>query len=389
MNHNNGFDLFRELPLEITIDILSRLPIGTVIRSKLVSKAWRDVIKSHEFVEAHHSKREHRHEHDTFFVKTSSGGSEAYKLLEGYGSSTPTTTTTICRTGTLAKYKPLLPYSSSVMGLMLLLGPRSDVFSICNPVTREYVRVPVPPPPKSLDHLYDMRLPKLYRCFSYGIGVSKKSKQYKLVFIFGCHGCQVYTLGTGQWRVGPSPPITEDYFSGGGNWASLDGKLYWVKDMENICSFDLESEVFTSFSAPPCPNQVVGESVHKGSFLRRVCVLEEGLCVCDAAQSSTHDLDMLIWIMRREGVWRLQCRIVKANIRGDMHMSLPIKVLGKGKTILLASEEGCGERYWYGTNNASITQNQQYTYACPFTQNLVPTPRQRYHSLLLILISRC
>ncbi|XP_042017708.1 F-box protein At1g11270-like [Salvia splendens] len=369
----NGFNLFGELPLEIAIDILSRLPIGTIVWSKLVSKAWRDAIKSHEFVEAHLSKREHKHEHDTFFVKTSFGGSEAYKLLEGYGSSTPTTTT-ICRTDTLAEYKPLLPYSSSVMGLMLLLGHRSDVFSICNPVTREYVRVPLPPPPNIIDHLFHMHLPKFHRCISYGIGVSKKSKQYKLVYIFGCHGCHVYTLGTGQWRVGPSPPITEGYFTGGGNWASLDGKLYWVKDMENICSFDLESEVFTSFSAPCCPNTVVGIPVEKVYFLRRVCVLEEGLCVCDTANSSTYGLDMLIWIMRKEGVWRLLCRIHK-KIRGNMHMTLPIKVLGKGKTILMASIEGCGKRYWYDTNNGSTTQigslNQQYTYACPFSPTFV------------------
>ncbi|XP_047954112.1 F-box protein At1g11270-like [Salvia hispanica] len=393
MNHINGFDFFGELPLEITIDILSRLPIGTVIRSKLVSKAWRDAIKSHEFVEAHRLKGEHKHEHDTFFVgtsygdsvETSCGDSEGYKLLEGYGSSIPTTTTIPC-TGTLAEYKPLLPYSSSVMGLMLLFCPLSEVFSICNPVTREYVRVPLPPSPsgKILDRVGRvLHFPKFHvTCFSYGIGLSNKSKQYKLVYIRGCYGCHIYTLGTGQWRVGPSPPKIEGYshFFGGGNWASLDGKLYWVKDKENICSFDLESEVFTTFSAPLCARQYLGVPVGKICYSRRVCFLEERLCVCDVARTYV-DIVMLIWTMRGEGDWRLLCTIRKDVFKGDMYMSLPIKVLDKGNKILMASSEGCGERYCYDINNTSITQigyvagdslDQQYTYACPFNPTFVP-----------------
>ncbi|XP_042017707.1 putative F-box protein At1g33530 [Salvia splendens] len=362
MNCINGFDFVGELPREITIDILSRLPILTFTRSKLVSKAWHDVVESHGCVDAHLSK--HEHECDTFFVRTSFGGSKAYKLSEEYGSST-----TICRSGALAECKPLLPYSSPVKGLMLLLCPRSEVLFVCNPVTREFVRIFCPDPFASC---VDLHPNYLDGSVSYGFGVSKKSKQYKLVYISGCCEYHVYTLGTGQWRVGPSPPIGNGRVQGRRNWASVDGKLYWVQDMVNICCFDLETEVFTSFPGPPSPSPL-----RIGCFLRRVCVLEECLCVCDAAKSSRHNVDMLIWIMKGEGDWSLVCRIPKDK---HIYKSLPIKVLGKGNIILMASREGFGKRYYYDTNNTSTTQigygalaslYQQYTYACPFNPTFV------------------
>ena len=161
MNHTNGFDFFGELPQEIIIDIISRLPIGSILRSKLASKACRDVVKSREFADSHLSKHEHKHKHDTFFVYTTDaklyehkydtfflGGKSSYKILEieEDETTTTTTTTTMCPGHTLSEYKPL-KHSSPVNGLILLFSPQSQSLSICNPVTREYVRVAIPPPP--------------------------------------------------------------------------------------------------------------------------------------------------------------------------------------------------------------------------------------------------
>ena len=141
---------------------------------------------------------------------------------------------------TLPEYKPL-PHSSSVEGLILLWCPRSHGLYVSNPITCECVRVTIPPAPEDsknvlvfkvvIDPIARKRarvpIPPVERAdVNYGFGVSKASKQYKLVWIVRDHGCQVYTLGTGQWRVGPSQPKIRHRNA----CASLGGKLYWVQN---------------------------------------------------------------------------------------------------------------------------------------------------------------
>ncbi|KAJ9552395.1 hypothetical protein OSB04_016440 [Centaurea solstitialis] len=44
-----------DLPTELTIDILSRLSLKTVIHCRLVCKKWRNLVSDSSFVNLHHS----------------------------------------------------------------------------------------------------------------------------------------------------------------------------------------------------------------------------------------------------------------------------------------------------------------------------------------------
>lgn len=51
-----NFQFFEGLPPEITMDILSRLPVLSVFTCKCVCKSWLDLLKTDEFVNAHLAK---------------------------------------------------------------------------------------------------------------------------------------------------------------------------------------------------------------------------------------------------------------------------------------------------------------------------------------------
>ncbi|KAL1540556.1 hypothetical protein AAHA92_24894 [Salvia divinorum] len=311
---------------------------------------------------------EHEHEYDIVV-----SGSHSYKILELREDRI--TSITMSPLHTLAEYKPL-PHSSSVEGLILLWCPRSQGLFVCNPITCECVRVVIPPAPEDsknvilfkvvIDPIARKRarvpIPPVERGdVNYGFGVSRESKQYKLVWIIRDHGCQVYTMGTGQWRVGPSPPNIRRK----NTCASLGGKLYWVQNWENVCSFDLEREVFATFPAPPCPD---GENPNSRRTTKRVCVLEECLCVRDY-----DEVGIRIWVMRGEEDWSLQFVIPMNKVVRGMNMSLPVKVLGD--TILM--DNGCGKRYWYNIKTTALQicyfgYFNQDTIACHFKPTIVP-----------------
>ncbi|XP_031098924.1 F-box protein At3g07870-like [Ipomoea triloba] len=175
---------------------------------------------------------------------------------------------------------------------------RTDLDSvyICNPTTREYVKLPK----AHGDRVY----PNLV---GYGFGATPLTNTFKVVRIYQekilvqsgsdyyKSDLQVYTLGgAGSWRS-----------AGGINCCfgcrefgqSLDGKLHWlvtdVNGDELICSFDLESETIQTIpSAPPPP--VVPED----DWIRRsIGVLGNCLCLCDNTERTSLD----IWVMKEYG----------------------------------------------------------------------------------------
>ncbi|XP_047979029.1 F-box protein At3g07870-like [Salvia hispanica] len=194
----NNIDLFANIPREITTDVLSRLPIGSIIEAKFVCKEFRDVIESPGF----HLSEPQPHLLVIPYTTTSSSTSWHAKFLKLKDDGIVPNTVAIELA--VPGYTPLL--LSSVNGLILLSENHDDLplhnLSICNPITREYVTLPNPPPP---EYHYS-------RNSSFGLGVSIRTRQYKVVRIVQLESkeyeCQVYTLGTGKWRtiiVGTSP----------------------------------------------------------------------------------------------------------------------------------------------------------------------------------------
>lgn len=141
-------DLFGNLPQDIVINILSRLPIPSILECKVVCRAWHDLIKCSEFGNGL------RQQHLLVLPYTSPfplskpvGISPASYEIKIELDNSPMGMA-IVDMGLLFNTVPLV--RSSVNGLILLLHREWEEqhqhvsLWVCNPITREYVRIPNP-----------------------------------------------------------------------------------------------------------------------------------------------------------------------------------------------------------------------------------------------------
>ncbi|XP_047983911.1 F-box protein At3g07870-like [Salvia hispanica] len=312
-------EFFTNLPSHITIDILSRLPIPTILRCKSVCKPWLHLLNSHEFTTHHLS--ESAPGLAVFQSKITSEIHEIYEFEDELDLDVE------------HRYKLLTAFKlpshgliqGSANGLLLIMPPEG--LSICNPITREYMDIRTPQ-----DSNY-----KHPQKFTFGFGVSTRTRQYKVVMFshdpekdkrlgFLQSECHVYTLGTGSWRRSAAPCLSYGSYCNG---AFLNGNLHWLGFDANskawISCFDLETELLSTISPPTTDQQLL---------VADVFAFGDKLCVCD----SWSEDEIVVWLMEEYGdekSWRKEFVVVK---REDMYgecVVRPIKVFKDGEMAML------------------------------------------------------
>lgn len=381
-----------ELPREICTEILCRLPIRSMIESKRVCPAWRNLIESPEFAQFVPLI------HMVEFPRISTTPPPVplirpYKIDKVRGDFN----ISIVKMG-LADSVPVV--RASVNGLILLLhrlSPKQQQQQqlwVCNPITREYLAIPNPPryvnydfgygsgPSIVMDDEYGRALcPNTapdYGNYNFGFGASRRSNEYKVVWISGRSEWHVFTLGTRGWRTLANGPTLSRYNRWNTECAFLAGNLYWLDpDESRIWCFDLETEVFTTFSSPPPPDG--------RSYTRRLSVLTECLCLCDASWNNAGDSEIEVGLMsykEKDGAWSWSRQYViggNFGMRRTLPNIFPIKVLGDGSVLL--GERGkpniyChtnGVRRLYPTHRSfGFELGNWYPNAALFTPNFLP-----------------
>lgn len=335
-----------DLPGTVIADILSRLPVKTIIHCKCVCKKWREYVSLSYFVNLHLSRSPTcLMYHHNILPEMSSDEEEMF--LELYG---PVVGPGILkwleiqgeRDDTRLHHDPVMNFDlelaptlqkytvsqvGSVNGLVCLRTylDKNDNACICNPITREYMILP--------KHNYYTK-DYSYTTWAYGFGVGLLTNEYKVIRVF--HGdilpnptiemvirnrahlieAEVYTLGTGEWRpLGQVPYWLE--LSHGNFGTFLNGHVHWVVDKDSpddkICDFDVDNETFQLFPSPP--------SEYIEGKWRSQClgVLNGCLSQCDATS-----FDFTIWVMKEYGIknsWHKEV-VINQSIRWDDEMSI-------------------------------------------------------------------
>ncbi|KAJ9552394.1 hypothetical protein OSB04_016439 [Centaurea solstitialis] len=323
--------IMEDLPTELTIDILLRLPVSTIIHCKRVCKKWRNLVSDSFFVNLHLSTGlvVHRCKH-----YEDPGILEWVEIADRHRlHHDPFRTLDL-------NLVPILENSKvnrmvSVNGLICLwrISPilKFDDVYICNPVTREMIILPR----QQQKYKQSGFLPPAF----YGIGVSSLTGEYKVVKLshpgvsLETVETDVYTLGTRQWRnLGQVPypihatsgPFLNDHF----HWVISDNRR---DATERICSFDLNKETFQLF-----PSHSSREE--NDCYIQCLAVLKGCLCICYGYESQ-----LTIWVMKEYGIrnsWHKEVVITYAIIRGlKWPCSVPISVTEdlKDGSILLIS----------------------------------------------------
>ncbi|KAJ9551825.1 LOW QUALITY PROTEIN: hypothetical protein OSB04_015870 [Centaurea solstitialis] len=311
-----------DLPAELTIDILSRLPVKTVIHCKCVCKKWRNLVLDSSFVNLHLS----RSPTGLLFQQRVSGPGilkwvEIEEKVDDH------------RLHPMSLDLNMVPVfrnceisgMGSVDGLICLrqYSRRHDNTFICNPVTREIMTISNPPYYR-----------KDFEIKAYGFGVASSTGEYKVVRTFKWEtwdddkfqwvnelGAEVYTLGTGQWRrLGRVPYKLYGYDFG----VVLNDHCHWIVSRsedapEKICAFDLNKETFQFF---PAPSETTDSS-------QSLAVLKGCLCKSDGNR-----FPFTIWVMKEYGIkksWHKEVVITEEalnSIRAFRYYKYPIYLIG-------------------------------------------------------------
>ncbi|KAM3696627.1 hypothetical protein ACJW30_06G054900 [Castanea mollissima] len=304
------------LPRELIVDILSRLPVKSLCRFKCVSKPWRTLISHPDFVKTHLHRAQFKRlilasndslysiDHETSFENDVVAVALDYFPLDQNHQSYP------------------IEMIGSCNGL-LCLKPQPNTFFVFNPATHESARIPDAPTPFGFDHAI----------LAHGFGYAPSIDDYKLVKAVNAPLVAVFSLRTSAWKLvegfhykkptelweGPLPCGT-----------NLNGALHWVFKLCGgnecvIAAFDLETDTFRDMPVP-----AISVSGFSTGFLRGC------LCLMD------RDFGLRrrdIWVMKEYGVGKSWTKILVVD---PCYVVKPL-CLWKNSKILMAIDRNENE----------------------------------------------
>ncbi|XP_059644178.1 F-box protein CPR1-like [Cornus florida] len=302
------------LPSELMTEILTRLPVKTLVQIRCVCKAWCSLISSPNFISSKVNQTIHFNKinnSDTLLIshyinKRRKGGGRfsANFYDERLG-------------GRLIQLESPIPNSASHFhifdscnGLVCLTDNAFDKANnliLWNPSIRKSVRLPIPS--IGIDSHTNTVVRAAGSDGPYGVvigyGFDFKTNDYKVVRItcinnFPFPEVELYSLNRGHWRrICVAGPIHHFCFAPRPSQAFVNGIVHWVgcnmvaaSDI-SILTFDMSSEVFSQMKLPTSP-----ENGWVVSHLA-VSVLRESLCV---GHFDSLVRKVSIWVMKEYGV---------------------------------------------------------------------------------------
>ncbi|XP_042500549.1 F-box protein At5g49610-like isoform X1 [Macadamia integrifolia] len=279
--------MIMNLPRDIIFEILSRLPIESLLQCMSVCKLWSTFRYDSNFIDLHHTKSI-MHRPPTLVLITSSPMEPKDKLSsiltvspdrEGGGGG-----------GDCRKAKPIplgfelegncLDIMGSCNGFICIAEREGlGLICLCNPITRE--RFMLPKSHRILPRTFSNSRP----INSVGFGFDSVSKKYKVVralYYTNCYDkvtryCEIITVGEeSSWRKleFPNMSVQDQHVCGRDLYGYileqyethpvlLDGTLYWLIENHNfdsdngeyILALDIDSEKFWTIDCCPPPRK--------------------------------------------------------------------------------------------------------------------------------------
>ncbi|KAJ0818427.1 putative F-box domain-containing protein [Helianthus annuus] len=220
------------IPFELQVEIIKRVPVKSLLQFRSVSKQWKSLIYSSEFIADHtlkHSQLHHLLVRYTkrFEIKYVSIVDDDSFLRRKFSPTVPPTAKLLTHPRMIA----------SSHGLVCLCGFAYDLkkhlIVLWNPSIRKSVEIELP---NKLNAL--------------GFGVCPKTMDPKIVRITRRTNAQVYTLSSGAWRrVSMNLCVPGTGFRFCSYQVVIDGVIYWITNntsgsCDKLISFELTNEEF-------------------------------------------------------------------------------------------------------------------------------------------------
>jgi F-box interacting protein len=245
-----------DLPEDLLMEILSRLPVKSLMRCKCVSKSWYALVTNPSFI-TKHLKISHNVNRGAAILRRGDGLDQ--RRLSMLSNETLEVSADVDLSKWFQDEVSMVSMFGPCNGILCLscaLWKKRDYdrLVLWNPATRESKILP--PIHRQLD------MPDLTSTF--GFGFDPKTNDYKVVrimnFRFRYCEVQVYHLSTNSWRViGSSPdpslfiklPRFPSCLNGVHYWWACEGEDYFDEGPRHFIAFDMSNEVFQELLPPP------------------------------------------------------------------------------------------------------------------------------------------
>ncbi|XP_042515314.1 F-box protein CPR1-like [Macadamia integrifolia] len=307
-------------PEDLILDILTMLPVNSLLRFRCVSKLWFALIRDPGFIKMHLT-RSLATNTNLSLISIKSSNFYLYSLdFED------------CKQETLELNHPLkfprhgTELVGSCNGLLCISNYRYRNIFLWNPSTRRYKKLPYIPTETPFN-----RLPP--HLAAYGFGYEPITEDYKLVKVVSFYdiddnsirlNLNIYSLITNSWRgIGDMPFVIFENPNG----VYADSTIHWIvkRWKENfMISFDLKDEEYREVSLPAC--------TVKDKFGMNLGVLGGQLCVL-----YDFSIRVEIWMLKNYGVrdsWAKLFSIEESIMREPFRFLKPICYSKHGGVLL-------------------------------------------------------
>nr|GMD27329.1 putative F-box domain-containing protein [Ipomoea batatas] len=288
-----------DLPVEILLDIFSRLPVKSLLRFRSVCKLWRGLIGETSLVGVHFSRSLRNVLHQHFLITAYSLEKSKLTILSGDTHS--------------GGGEPACLFSFSNCRFQQTLFGRIKGFAwhphrykfirreefryLINPSTRQIVEIP----------LNNFGL-DINSCL-YALGFSRNMEEFKVLSIsdgFECHILTIQMSGIGEWKkvnsLMPDEIKNEFWIIRYQDCVCIAGVMHWILwEVKRIATFNLETE---SFSTMELPVELQTSSVSGRTFyLLEIDGCLAVVCNGDVPEFGSSRIDL--WILKEyeSGNW--------------------------------------------------------------------------------------
>ncbi|PIA28141.1 hypothetical protein AQUCO_07200051v1 [Aquilegia coerulea] len=310
-------------PRDVVKDILSRLPVKSLVRFRCVSKTWLEFLtKDNHFIKLHLS-RSHHHQPNFIF--------QTYVYIDCDMNSKISESKFDCEL--------------EIFGICNGLVCVTDYFKfyVSNPLTKDYISIPSPDDVPILINNMSLSV--------YGFGFDESSNDYKIFRMFTTSTndkddiyeiqsyITVYTLGTNSWRT--LEDMWCEYEICGDQYNALvNGALHWmgtrpgaglntsISRIPVLFCFDLKVEAFHEI---PQPNYLKDKYLYPYNV--KVGELDGLLCLF----SMLFNENIEVWAMKEYGIaesWTKQFKITQLEVPQSFYKLTPVGIYNKGEIII-------------------------------------------------------
>ncbi|KAK9285776.1 hypothetical protein L1049_024977 [Liquidambar formosana] len=317
------------LPNEIVFDILSRLPVRSLLRFRCVCKSWNALISDPHFVKTH-LNRATTSDNNTY--QQSQRILILSETVQSMDFETSSGDPSVVELDSLSKISKCSLFIAGSCNGLVCLECNQDIF-LCNPATREYRKLPTPG-----------HCPTILTF--YGFGYDSSIDDYKMIRIIpnnmnylGISSADVLTLKTNSWRRISDWPWRGFPDMG----VFVNGALHWLANDANyvdylIASFDLAGEKFKEVEKPNLGDE-------KSNFT--IGVLGGCLCVFhyhheNGSKAST------IWVLKQYGVkesWTKTITIPHFGVPKCLNYFVPLCITKNGELLMRVNGNKLYEAY--------------------------------------------